>query len=98
MNRTRVLCALLAAAGIAISSSDLAANTVPGEIVTGSLTAVDGRRSLNIQGHTYRLKDGSPAAAAAAHLTPGQSVSVQLDGPANSSSSQVINIVTHSGR
>ena len=98
MNRTRVLCALLASAGMAIWSSSLAANTVAGEIVTGNLTAVDGRRSLNIQGHTYRLKDGSPAVAAVAHLAPGQSVSVQLDGPANSPSSQVINIVTHSGR
>jgi hypothetical protein len=98
LNRTRVLCALLAAAGMAIWSSGLAANTVAGEIVTGNLTAVDGRRSLNIQGRTYRLKEGSPAAAAAAHLAPGQSVSVQLDGPANSSYSQVINVVTHTGR
>jgi hypothetical protein len=98
LNRTRVLCALLTAAAMAIWSCNLAANTVAGEIVTGNVTAVDGRRSLNIQGHTYRLKDGSPAATAAAHLAPGQSVSVQLDGPANSSSSQVINIVTHSGR
>jgi hypothetical protein len=92
------LFALLAAAGMAAGSSGLAANTVPGEMVTGNVTAVNGRKSLNIQGRTYRLKEGSPAAAAAAHLATGQSVSVQLDGPANSPSSQVINVVTHSGR
>ena len=95
--RPRVL-ALLAAAGMALAASRLPANTVPGDIITGSLTAVNGSQSLNIEGHTYRLKDGSPAFAAAAHLTPGQSVTVQLDGPASSPASQVINIVTHTGR
>ncbi len=98
MNARHTLLALLAAAGMALGTSSLEANTVPGDIVTGSLTAVNGRQSLNIEGRTYRLKDGSPAVAAAAHLTPGQSVTVQLDGPASSPSSQVINVVTHSGR
>ena len=95
--RHRVL-ALLAAAGMALAASSLAANTVPGAIITGSLTAVNGNQSLNIEGHTYRLKDGSPAVAAAAHLTPGQSVTVQLDGPASSPSSRVINVVPRTGR
>ena len=89
---------LLAAAGMALSANSLEASTVPGDIITGSLTAVNGRQSLSIEGHTYRLKDGSPAVGAAAHLAPGQSVTVQLDGPASSSSSQVINVVTHTGR
>ena len=90
--------ALLASAGMALAASSLAANTVPGAIITGSLTAVNGSQSLNIEGHTYRLKDGSPAVAAAAHLSPGQSVTVQLDGPASSPSSQVINVVPRTGR
>ena len=90
--------ALLAAAGMALAASSLAANTVPGAIITGSLTAVNGNQSLNIEGHTYRLKDGSPAVAAAAHLSPGQSVTVQLDGPASSPSAQVINVVPRTGR
>ena len=98
MNARHRFLALLAAAGMALATSSLTANTVPGDIITGSLTAVNGRQSLNIQGHTYRLKDGSPAVAAAAHLTPGQSVTVQLDGPASSPSSQVINVVAHTGR
>ena len=95
--RHRVL-ALLAAGGTALAASGLAANTVPGDIITGSLTAVNGSQSLNIEGRAYRLKDGSPAVAAAAHLTPGQSVTVQLDGPAPSPSSQVINVVPRTGR
>jgi hypothetical protein len=98
LNARRTLFAVLIAAATALGSSGLAANTVPGEMVTGNVTAVNGRQSLSIQGHTYRLKEGSPAVAAATYLTPGQSVTVQLDGPASSPSSQVINVVTHSGR
>jgi hypothetical protein len=98
LNARHTLLALLAATGTALGTSSLEASTVPGDIITGSLTSVNGRQSLNIEGHTYRLKDGSPAVAAAAHLTPGQSVTVQFDGPASSPSSQVINVVTHTGR
>jgi hypothetical protein len=98
VNARQTLLALLAVAGTALGASSLEANTVPGDIITGSLTALNGRQSLNIEGHTYRLKDGSPAVAAAAHLTPGQSVTVQLDGPASSPSSLVINVVPHTGR
>ena len=98
MNARHTLLALLALVGTALSTGGLEANTVPGDIITGSLTAVNARQSLNIDGRTYRLKDGSPAVDAAAHLTPGQSVTVQLDGPASSPSSRVINVVTHTGR
>lgn len=98
MNARHTLLALLAVVGAALSATSLEANTVLGDIITGSLTAVNARQSLNIEGRTYRLKDGSPAVAAAAHLTPGQSVTVQLDGPASSPSSRVINVVTHTGR
>jgi len=98
LNARHTFLALLAMAATALSTSSLEANTVPGDIITGSLIAVNGRQSLNIEGRTYRLKDGSPAVAAAAHLTPGQSVTVQLDGPASSPSSLVINVVPHTGR
>ncbi len=74
------------------------ANTVAGDIITGNLTALNGRQSLSVDGRTYRLRDGSAAAAAAAHLVPGQSVTVQLDGPASSASSQVINVVPQGRR
>ena len=98
MNARHTLLAMLATAGTVLGSGSIAANTVPGDVITGNLTAVSGTRSLNIDGHTYLVKDGSPALSAAAHLTPGQSVTVQLDGPASSPSSQVINVVTHAGR
>ena len=91
------LFALITAVAGAFAGSG-AANTVPGDIITGNVTAVNGHQSLNIQGQVYRLKDGSPAVAAAAHLSPGQAVTVQLDGPASSPSSQVINVVPHAGR
>ena len=98
MSARHLLLALLTAAGTVLSAGSLEASTVSGDIITGSLTAVNGIQSLNIEGRTYRMKDGSPAVAAAAHLTPGQSVTVQLDGPASSPSSLVINVVPHTGR
>ena len=97
MNARNELFALLTAVAGAFAGS-VAANTVAGDIITGNVTAVNGHQSLNIQGQVYRLKDGSPAVAAAAHLAPGQAVTVQLDGPASSPSSQVINVVPHAGR
>jgi hypothetical protein len=97
VNARNGLLALITAVAGAFAGS-AAANTVPGDIITGNVTAVNGHQSLNIQGQVYRLKDGSPAVSAAAHLSPGQSVTVQLDGPANSPSSQVINVVPHAGR
>ena len=98
MSARHLLLALLTAAGTVLSAGSLEASTVSGDIITGTLTAVNGIQSLNIEGRTYRMKDGSPAVAAAAHLTPGQSVTVQLDGPASSPSSLVINVVPHTGR
>jgi hypothetical protein len=98
LNARHTLLALLVVAGMALNAGSLEANTVPGDIITGSLTAVNGRQSLSIEGRTYRLKDGSPAVAAAAHLVPGQPVTVQLDGPASSPSSLVINVVPYTGR
>jgi hypothetical protein len=98
LNAKHTLLAMLAAAGTVLGTGSIDANTVPGDVITGNLTAVNGTRSLNVDGHTYLLKDGSPAVSAAAHLMPGKSVTVQLDGPASSPSSQVVNVVTHAGR
>jgi hypothetical protein len=96
LNARQELLALLAAAML-IGGGSTGANTVLGDIIAGNLTALNGRQSLDIEGHTYRLKDGSPAVTAAAHLSPGQPVTVQLDGPASSPSSQVINVVPRAG-
>jgi hypothetical protein len=87
---------LLAAACVALGSGTTIASTVPGAVITGTITAITAS-SLNIGGHVYPISAGSAAAAAAAKLAPGQYVDAQLDGPANSASSRVINIVVHQG-
>jgi len=96
--RSGLFALITAVAGAFAGAGSVGANTVPGDIITGNVTAVNGHQSLNIQGQVYRLKDGSPAVAAAAHLSPGQPVTVQLDGPASSPSSQVINVLPRVGR
>lgn len=98
MNTRNGLFAVITATAGVLAAGGVGANTVPGDIITGNVTAVNGNQSLNIQGHVYRLKDGTPAIAAAAHLSPGQAVTVQLDGPASSASSRVINVVPRTGR
>jgi hypothetical protein len=59
LNARHTLLAMLAAAGTALGTGSIEATTVPGDLITGNLTAVNGTRSLNIDGHTYLLKDGS---------------------------------------
>ena len=98
MNSRHKLLALVAAFGVALYVGGASANTIPGDMVSGPITAVAGVQSVSIQGQVYRIKPGSPAAAAAGKLSPGQVVDAQLNGPAGSSSSQVVNIIVRSGR
>jgi len=81
---------------VALGSGIAVANTVPGEIVTGTITAINGNM-VNVQGHVYPIAAGSPAYSAVQTFKPGQVVDLQLNGPAKSSSSQVINIMLHPG-
>jgi hypothetical protein len=96
LNARHTLLGLLVIASSALGGSNALANTVPGAVITGTINTVNGN-SVNIGGHVYPISAGSPAAAAAAKLAPGQYVDVQLDGPANSSASRVINIVVRHG-
>jgi hypothetical protein len=98
LNSRHSFLALVAAFGVMLSIGGARANTIPGDMVSGPVTAVAGIQSVSIQGQVYRIKAGSPAAAAAAKLSPGQVVDAQLNGPAGSSSSQVVNIIVRSGR
>jgi hypothetical protein len=50
---------------------------------------------INVGGQIYPIAAGSAAYAAVTTFKPGQMVDVQLDGPAKSSSSHVINITLH---
>ena len=96
MKARQALLGWLACASAAISGGIAAASTVPGEVVTGTVTAINGN-VVTIQGKTYPIATSSAAYAAVAHFKPGQLVDVQLSGPAKSSTSQAINIVLHQG-
>jgi hypothetical protein len=96
LNARHALLGWLACASVALGSGIAVANTVPGEIVTGTITAINGNM-VNVQGHVYPIAAGSPAYSAVQTFKPGQVVDLQLNGPAKSSSSQVINIMLHPG-
>jgi hypothetical protein len=84
----------LVCASVALGGGSALAAAVPGEVVTGPITAINGTM-VNVQGHIYSIATGSAAYEAAAKLQPGQIVDVQLNGPANSSASQAVNITLH---
>jgi hypothetical protein len=86
----------LVCASAALGGGIAMASTMLGEVVTGTITAIDGNM-VNIQGHIYSIASDSAAYAVVANFKPGQLVDVQLDGPAKSSSSHAINIVLHQG-
>jgi len=86
----------LACASVALSGGIAVATTVGGEVVTGTITAINGNM-INIQGQIYPIATDSAAYAAVATLKPGQLVDVSLNGPAKSTSSQAVNIVLHQG-
>jgi hypothetical protein len=97
--KTRTLLPTLAATLLVTAPIGSAyGNQLPGAIVSGHVVAVDGHRSINIDGKTYRIKSGSPAAGAARAVAAGQLVDAQLNGPANSSATEVVNIVTRTTR
>jgi hypothetical protein len=97
LNARKLLAALYVAAGL-IHSAEVLPNRVPGATVTGHVSAASNGDWISVDGKTYRIKSGSPAASAAAKLTPGEYVDIQLDGPANTAASEVINVVRHTGQ
>jgi hypothetical protein len=92
LNARRILGALGATLAITLGSGSALASRIPGDVITGPVTAVT-RESVTIEGHQYHIRQGSPAASVVPHVTPGQSVEVHLDGPASSSRSEVIHVV-----
>jgi hypothetical protein len=90
------LLGLLVCAGATLGGGLAIAAAVPGEVVTGPITAITGNM-VNIQGHVYPIVAGSAAYEVSMKFQPGQIVDVQLDGPAKSSTSQAINITLHWG-
>ncbi|HXI67500.1 MAG TPA: hypothetical protein VNH41_06150 [Steroidobacteraceae bacterium] len=96
MNARHALLAWLACASAALGGGIAMAAAVPGEIVTGPITAINGNM-VNIQGHIYTIAAASAAYEVVTKFQPGQIVDVQLNGPAKASSSQAINITLHWG-
>ena len=94
MKPRHALLGWLVCASAALSGGIAVASAIPGEVVTGPITAINGNM-VNIQGKIYPIATDSAAYRAVANFKPGQIVDVQLNGPANSSSSQVINITLH---
>lgn len=87
--------ALLSLQGV---GRDVRANQLPGEVVTGVVTSVSSGSSISIDGKSYRIKSGSPAASAARTIAKGQTIEAQLNGAANSAASEVINLIPHTTR
>jgi len=99
LNGKRTLVALAATLLFAsLGTGAVQANQIPGEVVTGRVTSISGDEWINVDGHNYRVKSGSAAAAALANLKPGQMVDVQLNGPASTAASEVINVIPHQGK
>lgn len=96
MKLRNTLFAVLASGCAVLGSGSALATVMGGDVVTGPITSVSGQ-TININGKTYVISSGSAAAAAASKLSAGQVVDVQLDGPASSSGSRVVNIVIHKG-
>ena len=90
-----VLAATMAAALLAAGIAQ--ANQLAGPVVTGTLTSIQGN-SITVNGQTYTIAPGSPAADELSSLTTGQRVDVQLNGPAASPDTEVTNVTVHEGQ
>ena len=86
----------LVCASAALGGGIAVASKVPGDIVTGTITAINGNM-VTIHGQTYLIAGATPAYSEAQNFKPGQVVDLQLDGPAKSSTSHVISILLHQG-
>jgi hypothetical protein len=68
-----------------------------GAMITGEVTSAPLNGQIEIAHHLYHVKAKSAADKALTSFYAGQNVDVVLDGPANSSTSQIVSIVVHSG-
>lgn len=87
-----VVAAILAAGGVRANQQ------VAGQVITGYVTTAPGTDSIVIDGQLYNVAPGSPAEEELSSLSAGQRVDAQLDGPASSPDSQVINVAVHEGQ
>jgi hypothetical protein len=71
------------------------ANQIPGVLITGHVTSASNGDWVTVDGRSYRIPAGSPAASAARALTQGQYVDIRLSGPPTAASSVVISVAPH---
>jgi hypothetical protein len=94
----RIMPALAAAMAAAmLAAGPVQANQLAGPVVTGYLTSIQGD-SITVNGQTYTIAPGSPAADELSSLSSGQRVDVQLNGPASSPDTEVTNVTVHEGQ
>ena len=96
MKTRHALLGWLVCASAALGGGTAMASAMPGDVVTGAITAINGNM-VNIQGQIYPIATASAAYSVVQNFTPGQVVDLQLNGPAKSSASQVINLTLHAG-
>lgn len=99
MKRLKITAALAAGIAAAILSTGpaQASQPVAGALISGYVTAVQGSDAIVINGQTYAVAPGSAAQQELSSLSAGQRVDAQLNGPASSSDSEVINVAVHRG-
>lgn len=98
MRILRIIPVLGAAMAAAILAAGPArANQLAGPVVTGYLTSIQGD-SITVNGQTYNVAPGSPAAEELSSLTAGQRVDVQLNGPLSSPDTEVTSVTVHQGQ
>jgi hypothetical protein len=90
-----VLSAVMAVAMLATGPAR--ANQLAGPVITGTLTSIQGD-SITVDGQTYNIAPGSPAADELSSLSSGERVDVQLNGPADAPDTEVTNVTAHQGQ
>jgi hypothetical protein len=92
--RYRLITAAAAMVSFALQSG-IAWGVVPaGKKITGEITAPTGTTQIEVGHQVYKIKPGSQAAQAIAHLHSGDVVDLKLD---LQTSSTVVSIVRHTG-
>jgi len=84
---------VLALAGLPLSAS---AGMPLQPQVSGQVTSVEGSTAVRINGTTYLIAPNSPAAQDIRSVSAGQTIGLVLNGPAGSSTSEVVHIM-HTG-
>lgn len=95
--RTRLLVPVVATTGFLLAGGSALAALVVSTTLTGQVTTVSGSQSVTINGQTYQIAPGSPAASTITQVQPGQRVDVKLDGAAGAPGTHVIAISPHTG-